>query len=130
MTEAGNTGLRPIDWPGQTEWPFFLQFYNAVAIAGGNRRQTFHAANKNPTLATRNWPLQQATPTGHTRTFPVGEMQHKVAEFCYCFCFYKRTHSFYFTLVAQKSTRVAQVLESSLRPIGPNDPTPMSNKAP
>ena len=47
----------------------------------------------------------------HNHTFPVGEMQHKVAEFCYCFCLYKRTHSFYFTLVAQKSTRVAQVQE-------------------
>ena len=44
-------------------------------------------------------------------TFPVGEMQLRVAEFCYCFCLYNRTHSFNFPLVAQKSTRVAQVLE-------------------
>ena len=37
-------------------------------------------------------------------TFPVGEMQHRVAEFCYCVCLYKNTHSI---KVAQKSTRVA-----------------------
>ena len=37
-------------------------------------------------------------------TFPVGEMQHRVAEFCYCVCWYKNTHSI---KVAQKSTRVA-----------------------
>ena len=36
-------------------------------------------------------------------TFPVGEMQHRVAEFCYCVCLYKNTHSI---KVAQKSTRV------------------------
>ena len=44
-------------------------------------------------------------------TFPVGEMQNRVAEFCYCFCLYKRTHSFNSPLVARKSTRVGQVLE-------------------
>ena len=38
-------------------------------------------------------------------TFPVvGEMLHRVAEFCYCVCLYKNTHSI---KVAQKSTRVA-----------------------
>ena len=37
-------------------------------------------------------------------TFPVGEMQHRVAEFCYCVCLYKNTHSI---KVAQNSTRVA-----------------------
>ena len=37
----------------------------------------------------------------HNHTFPVREMQHKVAEFCYCFCLYNKT---------QISTRVAQVL--------------------
>ena len=47
----------------------------------------------------------------HKHTFPVGEIQHKVAEFCYCFSVYNRTHSFNFPFVAQKSTRVAQVLE-------------------
>ena len=48
-------------------------------------------------------------PTGHT--FPVGEMQHRVAEFCYCFCLDKRTHSFHFPLVARKAKGVGRTLE-------------------
>ena len=36
----------------------------------------------------------------HQHTFPVGEMQYKVADFCYCFCLCSSTHSFNFTLVA------------------------------
>ena len=51
----------------------------------------------------------------HKHTFPVGVIQHKVAEFCYCFCVCNRTH-FNFPLVAQKSTRVAQVLENYALP--------------
>ena len=42
----------------------------------------------------------------YSHTFPVGEMQLRVAEFCYCFA-----HSFNFHFVAQKSPRVGQVLE-------------------
>ena len=38
-------------------------------------------------------------------------MQHRVAEFCDCFCLYNRTRFFNFPLVAPKSTRVARVLE-------------------
>ena len=49
--------------------------------------------------------------TGENHTFPVGEMQNRVAEFCYCFCLYKGTHSFDSPLVAQKLTRFGQVLE-------------------
>ena len=46
-----------------------------------------------------------------THTFPVWEMQHRVAEFCYCFCLDKRTHSFHFPLVARKAKGVGRTLE-------------------
>ena len=53
--------------------------------------------------------VYQITPVNHT--FPVREIQLRVAEFWCCFCLYIRTHSFHFLLLVTKSTRVAQVLE-------------------
>ena len=44
-------------------------------------------------------------------TFPGGEMQHRVAEFCYCLYLEKRTHSFHFPLVARKAKGVGRTLE-------------------
>ena len=44
-------------------------------------------------------------------TFSVGEMQHRVAEFCYCFYLQGTTHSFNFPLVECPKGKFTQVLE-------------------
>ena len=46
-----------------------------------------------------------------THTFPVGEMQHRVANFAIVFFLEKRTHSFHFPLVARKEKGVGRTLE-------------------
>ena len=98
-------------------WPEILN-RKAIGMLGINHARKCHFSRLRwPELCNHKaigmWRIDNVK----THTFPVGEMQHRVAEFCYYFSLYNRTHSFHFPFVAQKSTGVGQVLEKYMAPV-------------
>ena len=92
-------------------WPEILN-RKAIGMLGINHARKCHFSRLRwPELCNHKAIEMWGIDNVKTHTFPVWEMQHRVAEFCYCFCLDKRTNSFHFALVAWKAKGVGQTME-------------------